>query len=187
VDTRKGEVAKEALAAGADMINNVGGFDDQALFKSVAASDVPLVIMHSRGELASMQRDIAYGDPLTEIRQELDDMVQRAVQAGISRDQLIIDPGIGFGKALTHNLLLLRELGTLQDLELPILVGASRKSFIGQLTGEPPAERLPGSLAAAAWATYHGAAMIRVHDVQETVRFLRVYQAIDQAQGGTAA
>jgi dihydropteroate synthase len=185
VDTRKGEVARRALAAGADLVNDVGAGGDPDLLAAVAAAGCPLVLMHSRGPLATMQRDVRYDDLLAEVRDELGAAVERAVAAGIDRDQLVVDPGIGFAKSARGNLALLARLDTLAALGRPILVGASRKSFIGQLTGAPPGERLPGSLAAAAWAAAGGAALVRVHDVAETAQFLRVWEAI--ADAGRAA
>jgi dihydropteroate synthase len=186
VDTRKGRVAREALAAGADLVNDVSALSDPELGRAAAAAGCPLVLMHSRGELASMQKDVRYGDLLGEVRAALEDAAARAVALGVARGQLVVDPGIGFGKTYTHNLTLLAHLDFLAALELPVMVGASRKSFIGHLTGgAPPAERLAGSLAAVSWAAHHQAAIVRVHDVAETVRFLAVWRAI--ATAGTAA
>jgi len=210
VDTRKGEVARQALAAGADLINDVSALGDPELGAAVAAAGCPLVLMHSRGELATMQRDISFHDLLGEVRDELALAVQRAVAAGIDEEQLIVDPGLGFGKAVWQNLELLRRLPELAALGRPLLVGASRKSFIaaaecfgspdgsglppvsgsanagatpGPAPAPPAAERLPGSLAALAWAVAGGAAIVRVHDVPESVRFLAAWRAIAEARG----
>lgn len=183
VDTRKGEVARQALAAGADLINDISALGDPQTAAAVAAAGCPLVLMHSRGSLTGMQRGIHFDDLLAEVCGELAQAVERAVLAGISRRQLILDPGIGFGKTYEQNLLLLRRLDALAGLGLPLLVGASRKAFIGRLTGQPPAERLAGSLAAAAWAAARGAALVRVHDVAETARFLAVWCAVHGATG----
>lgn len=183
VDTRKGEVARVALAAGADLINDISAGIDPELLSAVASSGCPIVLMHSRGPLHSMQRQIRFDDLLAEVRAELDLAVERAVEAGIDRQQIIIDPGLGFGKQGHQNLELLRRLDTLRSLDRPILVGASRKSFIGDITGTPADQRLAGSLATIGWAARQGVAIVRVHDVAETVQFLRTWQAIDEASG----
>ena len=181
VDTRKGSVARAALAAGADLVNDVTALADPELAAAVAAAGRPVVLMHSRGSLATMQRDIRFDDLLGEVAAELAAALERAERAGIPRGQVLLDPGIGFGKTWDQNLRLLAGLDRLADLGRPLVVGASRKSFIGHLTGMPPAARLPGSLAAVAWAAAGGAAVVRVHDVAETVQFLRVWEAIRDA------
>jgi len=189
VDTRKGEVARRALAAGADLINDVSALADPLLGQEVAAAGCPLVLMHSRGDLATMQRGIHFADLLGEVRTELAAAVGRAVAAGIDESQLVLDPGIGFGKTWEQNLALLRRLPELATLGRPLLVGASRKSFLAKaaqrpgLPPAPPDRRLGGSLAAVAWATALGAAVVRVHDVAETVQLLDVWHAIEQAGG----
>lgn len=181
VDTRKGEVARRALAEGADLVNDVAAGADPALLAAVADAGCPLVLMHSRGDLATMQRGIRFEDPVGEVRAELAAAVARARAAGVAEEQLVVDPGIGFGKTAAQNLLLLRRLDALAELDRPILVGASRKSFLGAVTGAPPAERLAESLAAAAWGAAGGAAVLRVHDVAATARFLAVWAAIGEA------
>ena len=181
IDTRKAEVARRALEAGADLINDVSCFADPAMAALVAESDVPVVLMHSRGNLATMQKGIAFDDVVEEVRGELAVAVQGAIEAGISPSQIVIDPGLGFGKTYEQNLELLAGLDRLHSLDCPVLVGASRKSFLGQLTGEPADERLAGSLAAAAWAAARGADILRVHDVAETSRMLTVWNAIAEA------
>ncbi|HKH47104.1 MAG TPA: dihydropteroate synthase [Thermoanaerobaculia bacterium] len=184
VDTRKGEVARRALDAGADLINDVSALGDPGLGRAVAAAGCPLVLMHSRGDLATMQRDIRFTDLLGEVRSELAEAMARAAACGIDPEQLVLDPGIGFGKTAEQNLALVGRLHELAVLGRPLLVGASRKSFIGRAveqTGRPapaPQERLPGSLAAAAWAAARSAAIVRVHDVAATVQFLAVWRAI---------
>lgn len=185
VDTRKGSVARAALAAGADLVNDTSALADPDLARAVAAAGCPVVLMHSRGELATMQSGISFTDLLVEVRRELAARIDRAVAFGIDRRRVLVDPGIGFGKTYDQNLLLLARLDTLGRLGRPLVVGASRKSFIGHLTGEPPDRRVPGSLAAAAWAATHGAAIVRVHDVAETVAFLEVWTAIRDAGAGT--
>jgi dihydropteroate synthase len=206
VDTRKGEVARQALTAGADLVNDVSALGDPDLGRAVAAAGCPVVLMHSRGELATMQRDIAFGDLLGEVRGELALAVRRAVAAGIDEEQVIVDPGLGFGKTAEQNLALLRRLPELAAIGRPLLVGASRKSFLALAerggtaaaavaaaaaaeaagpaapSGRPePEQRLAGSLAALAWAAAAGAAIVRVHDVPESVRFLAAWRAIAEA------
>jgi dihydropteroate synthase len=184
VDTRKAEVARQALAAGADLINDISALGDPEMGAVVAAAGCPLILMHSRGELRTMQTEIRYERLLPEVSADLAAALARAEAAGVDREQCLLDPGIGFGKTYAHNLALLRRLDELAALGRPLVVGASRKSFLGHLTGEPPARRLPGSLAAVAWAAARGAAVVRVHDVPETVQFLKVWDAILEA--GTA-
>jgi dihydropteroate synthase len=186
VDTRKAEVARAALAAGADLVNDVSALGDREMGAAVAAAGCPLVLMHSRGELRTMQSGIDYRDVVLEVRNELRAAMARAERAGVDPRQLVLDPGIGFGKTAAQNLLLVRRLEALRELGRPLLLGASRKSFIGHLTGEPPARRVAGSLAAAAWAAWSGVAMVRVHDVAETAQFLRVFEAIRNAEGAPA-
>ena len=181
VDSRKGEVARQALAAGADLINDVGGLKDPELIAAVADAGCPVVAMHSRGDLATMQTDIRFDDVTREVRAELREILERAAGGGIRERQVILDPGIGFGKATRHNLLLLRQLDRLRVLGRPILVGASRKSFISRVRAAPPEARLGGSLAAAAWAARLGASILRVHDIAETVQFMELWNAIDSA------
>jgi dihydropteroate synthase len=180
VDTRKGEVARQALAAGADLINDVSALADPALGRAVAEAGCPLVLMHSRGELGTMQKNIRFHDLLGEVRGELAQAVERATAAGIDESQLVLDPGIGFGKTAEQNLALLARLDELAPLGRPLLVGASRKSFISRAAARPQAaaRRLGGSLAAVAWAAALPAALVRVHDVAETAQFLDVWQAI---------
>jgi dihydropteroate synthase len=185
VDTRKGEVASRALAGGADLVNDISALTDPEVARAVAEAGCPVVLMHSRGELAQMQREIRFDDLLAEVVGELGSAVDRAVGAGVSRQQIFVDPGIGFGKTPRQNLLLLRNLDALDDLGCPVLVGASRKSFIGQLTGAPADDRLGGSLAAVGWAATHHAAVVRVHDVAATRQFLDVWEAIDRANEGS--
>jgi dihydropteroate synthase len=181
VDTRKGAVARRALLAGADLINDVGGLADPELVAVVAQSGCPVVVMHSRGELASMQRGIRFDDVTREVARELAAAGERASAGGVDREQLIFDPGIGFGKTGGQNLRLLRQLDRLFGLGRPILLGASRKSFIAEVDPAPPSERLGGSLAALGWAARLGASIVRVHDVAESVQFLRLWNAIDSA------
>jgi dihydropteroate synthase len=179
VDTRKAGVARAAVKAGATLINDVSA----SLWPVAAAEGVGWVAMHMRGEPSTMQVDPRYGDVVTEVRDFLVDRAARANEAGVS--EVWIDPGIGFGKTLDHNLQLLRHLDRLVATDLPVVVGTSRKSFLGRLTsaadgrpGQPtPADdRLEASLASAVWAMTRGAAMIRVHDVRPTVEAVRLAQ-----------
>ena len=187
IDTRKGEVARNALDAGADLINDVGGGDDPRLLDAVARAGCPVVIMHSRGEIGSMQRQIHFDDVVREVRDELAARGEAALAAGAREEQLIYDPGLGFGKTGPQNLRLLAELDVLAELGRPLLVGASRKSFLGAAAargGEtpPPDRRLGASLAAVEIAARHDAAIVRVHDVAETVQFLTLRKAIPEAR-----
>ncbi|MDY7094913.1 MAG: dihydropteroate synthase [Acidobacteriota bacterium] len=186
VDTRKGAVARAALNAGADLINDISLLSDDDLARAAGAADCPLVLMHSRGEISEMQKTISFRDLLREVTAELSDAVERAGTLGVRREQIVVDPGIGFGKTYRQNLELIRHAGHFQrELGLPVLLGASRKSFIGHFiapqaeTPPPPARRLAGSLATVAWASRTGAAMVRVHDVGETVDFQRVWHALE--------
>jgi dihydropteroate synthase len=183
VDTRKAAVARAALDAGADLVNDVSALGDPEMAAVVAAAGCPLVLMHSRGEIRSMQNAIHFDDVVLEVRNELRGAMLRAERGGVRNAQIVLDPGIGFGKTASQNLLLIRRLDALAELGRPLLLGASRKSFIGHLTGAPPSRRGAGSLAAVAWARLHGVAMVRAHDVVETVQFLKVFEAVRAAQG----
>jgi dihydropteroate synthase len=183
VDTRKGEVAEQALAAGADLINDVSALSDPRLASAVANAGCPVVLMHSRGDLSSMQAGIRFEDVVGEVRSELADVLKKAVAAGIDESQVVLDPGIGFGKTWEQNLTLVARLGELAALGRPLLLGTSRKSFLGKTVERlgralpPPAGRLAGSLATAGWSA-RTAALLRVHDVAETVQFLDVWEAL---------
>ena len=179
VDTRKAAVASEALAAGADVVNDIGAGTDPDMFDAVASAGAGMILMHMQGEPKSMQADPRYVDVVAEVRGFLAERLEEAVAAGIGRDRLCVDPGIGFGKNLEHNLALLRAIGSFRELGVPVLAGVSRKRFIGELSGtDDPAGRLEGSVAAAVWCTSQGVEMVRVHDVGPTVRALRVVDAI---------
>ncbi len=191
VDTRKGAVARAALAAGADLINDVSGLADPDLAAALvepAAAACPVVLMHSRGELPTMQIDIRFEDAAAEVTADLEAALARAEALGIARERTIVDPGIGFGKGQRHNLELIGRLDSLAVLGRPILLGASRKSFLAQVGTKPktriagPADRLGGSLATAGWAAALGARIVRVHDVAATVQFLTVWDAIREAR-----
>ena len=172
VDTRKAPVADAALAAGATILNDVSA----SLHEVAAAHGAGFIAMHMRGTPATMQREASYGDVVAEVRDFLVARAEKALAAGVA--EVWIDPGLGFAKTADHNLSLLRHLDELVATGLPVLVGASRKSFIGRLTGDAPVDdRLEGSLAAAVWAMTHGASMVRVHDVQATVHAARLVTA----------
>jgi dihydropteroate synthase len=180
IDTRKARVAKAALDAGADMINDVSALRHDPDLRTLAAQrGVPVILMHMRGEPRTMQENIHYDDVVEEVMRELSEWRDDAMAAGIAEDQILVDPGIGFGKTYDHNLELLARCEEFTRLA-PVVIGASRKGFIGHLTGQPagPA-RMPGSLAAVAAAHRGGATIVRVHDVRETVDFLKVLGAIE--------
>ena len=192
VDTRKGTVAREALAAGADLINDISLLSDPELGRAAAEAGCPLVLMHSRGDLGQMQSEIAFDDVVAEVSAELADAARRAVDLGVSPQAIVLDPGLGFGKTYRQNLELIAGLPRLAELGYPLLLGASRKSFLGHFMaagGEvpPPGERLAGSLACAGRATEAGVAVVRVHDVRETVGYLRMRRALDDLQREIAA
>ena len=180
IDTRKAAVARAALAAGADLINDVSALGDPQMAEVVAGAGCPVILMHSRGELATMQRGIAFDDVVGEVRAELEAMRVRALGAGIAAENLLLDPGLGFGKTAEQNLELLRRADALAELEAPLVVGASRKSFLGAVTGATVGDRLAASLAAAAAAAAGGASLLRVHDVAATRQFLSVRSALER-------
>lgn len=181
IDTRDAIVMREAVAAGATIVNDVTGLTyDPAALATVAATDASVILCHSLGEPATMQQDPRYGDVVTEVRDALADLVARAEAVGIGRQRIAIDPGIGFGKTEAHNLSLLRQLDAFAALGLPVLIGVSRKGFIGRITGVEAADRrVAGSVAAALWAAAHGARILRVHDVAETRQALAIWAAIE--------
>jgi dihydropteroate synthase len=179
IDTLKSEVAQAALAAGADIVNDVTALAaDPDMATLVAREGVPVILMHMQGTPRTMQYSPTYGDVVAEVCEFLKHRVDYAVEAGVAMENIAVDPGIGFGKNLDHNLALLRGLPALGAIGLPLLVGASRKAFLGRLLDAGPEERLEGSLAAAVAAALAGANMIRVHDVKEAVRALRVADAL---------
>jgi dihydropteroate synthase len=179
VDTRKAEVARRAAEAGADLINDTSGLTyDPAMASAIAESGLPVVIQHMRGTPETMQRNPRYAHLLPEIAAFLRAQMERAVRAGVREDRIIVDPGIGFGKRRRDNLAILRHLRVLTSLGRPILVGASRKSFLEGGDALPPAERLEASLGAEALAIAGGADMIRVHDVRGAVRVASLCDAV---------
>ncbi len=176
IDTMKAGVARRALEAGADIVNDVSAFEyDAGMAGVVAETGAGAVLMHKQGMPQTMQDDPTYGNVVEEVRDYLRSRLDFAEQSGIARSHLVIDPGIGFGKTCAHNLDLLRGLPQLAACGCPVLVGASRKRFIGQITGrEAPAERRAGSLGVAAWSVRQGAHILRVHDVIETCDVCRI-------------
>jgi len=183
IDTQKGSVAEEALKAGADMINDVSALRYSASMPSIAArAGVPVILMHMRGEPGTMQKNIQYDDVVSEVGSELTAFRDAAVSAGVEASQILVDPGIGFGKSFDHNLEILARASELTSIA-PLVIGASRKGFIGHLTGrEAGPDRAMGSLAAVAAAHRAGATLVRVHDVRETVDFLKVLMAIAEKE-----
>lgn len=184
IDTRKSAVMEAAIGAGARLVNDVSALTwDEQSPAVVAKAGVPVVLMHHQGDPQTMQKDPRYQDVLVEVYLWLEGRVAAAEDAGISRDKILVDPGIGFGKTVAHNLELINGLSLLHGLGCPVVFGASRKRMIGALSNEAPADqRLAGSLALALKAVEQGAQIVRVHDVQETVQALRLWRGLrDQA------
>uniref|UniRef100_A0A7C4GDP6 Dihydropteroate synthase n=1 Tax=Fervidobacterium thailandense TaxID=1008305 RepID=A0A7C4GDP6_9BACT len=182
VDTYKAEVARLALENGADIINDVSALRfDPNMVKIAAHYKCPVILMHMKGEPKTMQLDPEYNDVVGEIKQFLFERIDYSRQNGV--DKIIIDPGIGFGKKLEHNLQILARIDDFKELGVPILVGASRKSMIGMILGNvPPEERLNGTLAITAYCAFHGVNIVRVHDVKENVEVVKVIEAIKGAK-----
>jgi dihydropteroate synthase len=179
IDTRKAAVAGAALAAGATMVNDVSaGRDDPDLLGVAAEAGAAVVLMHMQGTPATMQDDPRYGDVLAEVEAFLQERCAAAEAAGVAREALVVDPGIGFGKRDQHNYALLGGLARLTRLGHPVLVGTSRKGFIGRALDLPVGERLEGSAAAVVWAVERGARIVRVHDVAPMVRTVRMTEAL---------
>ncbi|MBI9102975.1 MAG: dihydropteroate synthase [Spirochaetales bacterium] len=179
VDTRKAAVARAALDAGADWINDISALEDDPLLGTLAAErDVPVILMHKRGIPLHMQDNPEYKDTSGEIIVELKKAVKRAVKAGIKKDKIILDPGIGFGKRMEDNLRILKELPRFKESGFPLLIGASRKAFIGLILEKEVEERLIGSVAIHLYAAIMGADIVRVHDVDETVQTLKLLNAV---------
>ncbi|MDR1995182.1 dihydropteroate synthase [Azonexus sp.] len=180
VDTYKPAVMCAALAAGATMINDITGMSQPEALAVVANSDCAVCLMHMQGEPGTMQQAPMYGDAVGEVRAFLAAAVNRCRQAGVGDERLLLDPGFGFGKSLEHNVTLFRRLAETAVDDLPLLVGVSRKSMLGELTGRPVGERLPASVVAAVLAANKGARILRVHDVAATRDGLAVWAAIEQ-------
>ncbi|MGF1732851.1 dihydropteroate synthase [Photobacterium kasasachensis] len=174
IDTSKAQVMTEAVAAGADLINDVRALQERGAMAAAAKANVPVCLMHMKGQPRTMQQQPTYQDVIADVGQFLAERVEACEAAGIRREQLLLDPGYGFGKTLEHNYQLLAYLDKFHQFGLPLLVGMSRKSMIFKLLDKKPAECMAGSLACAAIAAMKGAQIIRVHDAQETVDVLKV-------------
>ena len=185
VDTRKPEVMRDALNAGAAMVNDVMALGAPGALDAVAASDAAVCLMHMQGEPLSMQQAPAYGDVVAEVKQFLAGRVAACEAAGISRERLVIDPGFGFGKALAHNLALLRHLDSLAELGLPVLAGLSRKSMLGALSGRAVDQREFAGVAAHLAAVARGARLVRVHNVAAMRDALAIWNAVEEQRDGT--
>jgi dihydropteroate synthase len=180
IDTWKPEVMRAALAAGACMVNDVNALLAPGALDAVASSDAAVCLMHKQGDPQNMQRQPEYHDVVDEVAAFLRERIAAAEAAGIARDRIAIDPGFGFGKTLAHNLELLRRMDAMCALGVPVLAGLSRKSMLGAITGRDVGERQVASVAAALIAVQRGAAIVRVHDVRETVDALKVWAAVNQ-------
>jgi dihydropteroate synthase len=181
IDTRKHEVAAAALEAGATIVNDVSAGSDPKMLGVVREADATMVLMHMKGDPKTMQKAPSYEDVVAEVHEFLRERIEVAELAGIESERLCIDPGIGFGKTLEHNLTLMHHIDALLDLGRPVLVGPSRKRFIGTLLDLPEDERVEGTAGAVAWLVARGAHVVRVHDVREMVRVVRVVDAIARA------
>lgn len=178
VDTSTAAVIRESAAQGASLINDVRALGREGALDAAAATNLPVCLMHMQGQPTTMQANPSYQDVVAEVRHFLTERVDACLARGIAKERIILDPGFGFGKTLAHNLALLQRLSEFGDLGLPLLVGMSRKSMLGQLLERTVDERLPGSLALAMLAAQRGAAIIRVHDVAATVDVLKVLAAV---------
>lgn len=178
IDTYKPEVMRAAIAAGASMVNDVRALREPGAMEVVTASDAGVCLMHMPGTPQTMQNDPQYADVVAELRMFLQDRAHACEAAGIDRNRIVLDPGFGFGKRSVHNIALLRELGQICALGYPVLAGLSRKSILGQITGNDIEDRLPSSIAAAVVAVMKGVAIVRVHDVRATSDAMKVLQAV---------
>lgn len=179
IDTCKPAVMRAALKAGASMVNDVNALLAEGALEAVAASDAAVCLMHKQGTPQTMQQHPQYHDLIAEVGAFLGERIAATEAAGIARERIVIDPGFGFGKTLAHNLALLRELDAFAAMGVPLLAGLSRKSMLGTITGRNVGERMAASLTAALLAVQKGAAIVRVHDVRETVDALKVWQAMN--------
>jgi dihydropteroate synthase len=182
IDTSKAEVMKAAVKAGADMVNDVNALRAEEAVNVCAQLDVSVCLMHMQGEPGVMQENPEYKNVVDDIKQFLQQRIEVCVQAGIKKEQIILDPGFGFGKTLDHNLSLLKHLNEFSEIEYPLLIGLSRKSMLGMILDADVDERLFGSVAAAVLAQTQGAKIFRVHDVKPTVDALKVCQAVSNAE-----
>ena len=184
IDTYKAAVARAAVASGADMVNDISSLSfDEGMAGVVAASGVPVVMQHIKGTPRDMQKNPSYQDVTGEIKEFFIERIAYARACGIDEDDIIIDPGIGFGKRVSDNLTIIRELGRLKELGRPLLIGTSMKSFIGRIMGtDVPAERAEGTLASVAISLWNGADMVRVHDVVRTKKVVKFMKALMEVQ-----
>ncbi len=182
VDTRSSPVAAAAIDAGATLINDISaGRDDPAILRLAAQRRLPVVLMHMQGEPRTMQVNPHYQDVIEEVKSFFVERIEAAKSAGINADQILLDPGIGFGKNINHNLTLIREMRQFTQLGRPLVIGTSRKGFIGTISGEPqPNQRLFGTAATVAWSIANGAGIVRVHDVEAMLKVVRVIRAIQK-------
>lgn len=185
VDTSKAEVIREAARVGAHIINDVRSLSEPGALEAAAATGLPVCLMHMQGEPRTMQQAPVYQNILSEVDTYFAQQITRCEAAGIKKERLILDPGFGFGKNLSHNYELLAHLGDFHHFGLPLLVGMSRKSMIGQLLNVGPSQRLTGSLSCAVIAAMQGAQIIRAHDVKETAEAMRVVEATRRAKGAS--
>ena len=188
VDTRKAAVMRAAIAAGASMVNDINALRADGAVEAIANSGAAVCLMHMQGEPLTMQNNAVYdGDVVAVVAAFLAARAAACVRAGIDRERIAVDPGFGFGKTVAHNLELLRRMDEIAALGYPVIAGVSRKSTIGILTGRPVDERAAGSLAAALAAVAHGATLLRVHDVRQTVDALKVWEAVSQGRPADGA
>ena len=178
VDTRKPDLMREAIGAGASLINDISALEEPGAIEVIGTASVAVCLMHKQGEPRTMQDHPHYEDVVREVREFLAQRIEAALDAGIARERIVIDPGFGFGKAFEHNLALLRELKSLTTLGVPVLAGLSRKGMLGSITGRDVGDRVHGSVAAALLAVEAGARLVRVHDVAATRDALAVWCAI---------
>jgi dihydropteroate synthase len=179
IDTTKADIARAALDAGADLVNDISSFRfDARMISLVAQKDVPVILMHMKGTPKTMQAEARYDDLLGEIKSFLKERIEVARAYGIKKEKIIVDPGIGFGKRFQDNLALINRLPFLEELDCPLLVGLSRKSFIGKILNSPPLERLEGTIAASVLSIIRGAHILRVHDVKAVKRAVLVAETI---------
>ncbi|MGE4799609.1 dihydropteroate synthase [Yersinia hibernica] len=183
VDTSKAAIITESAAAGAHLINDIRSLQEPGALDAAAKTGLPVCLMHMQGQPQSMQQSPHYDDLMADVNQFFAHHIERCVAAGIAKSKLLLDPGFGFGKNLAHNYQLLARLAELHHFELPVLVGMSRKSMVGQLLNVPPQQRIIGSVACAVIAAMQGAQIVRVHDVKETVEAMRIVEATLSAKG----
>lgn len=184
IDTRKADIAKKGLRAGASIVNDVSGLRDPRMVHTIALAGAGAIVMHMRGEPRTMQDRPTYADVVWDVQTYLEERVREAVAGGVPREAIAVDPGIGFGKGVEHNVELLRNLDRIASLGHPVVVGVSGKSFLGHLGGGEVDERLPASLVAAVFAVERGADVVRAHDVLETIRAVKVFDALRSGSPG---